>query len=771
MKKPECQHSHASLLVTILSLALLFITGAQEVSAQQARAAVQSPGTKRMVALLADIYRRQDFRTDPGKDEERAEYYRNGLRGQLDLRTELKARLALADALLNAGKSAEAVSELEGLRDLAQKNGIILAPFFAREIQQRLAIAYLRLGEQENCLLNHGQESCIFPIRAAAQHKLKRGATGAIRELTEILKADTDDLSAAWLLNIAYMVLGQHPQAVPAKWLFPTERFASEFEIGMFRDAAPGLGLDVTGLAGGCVLEDFDGDGLLDLMISSSGPRDQLRFFHQESDSARVIFKERTSEAGLTGLTGGLNLVHADYNNDGVPDVLVLRGGWWGKHGLYPPSLLRGQVGKDGVITFADVTEEAGLLYFHPTQTAAWADYDNDGWLDLYIGHESNSTERHPSQLFHNNHDGTFAEVGHKLGLSEMGYVKGVAWGDYNNDGWPDLYVSRKGESNKLFRNDGAISPAGPMPQEWKFTDVTAQAGVSAPLHSFATWFWDYDNDGWLDIFVAGYYSDTLQDIGAFLLDRPHKAEQPRLYHNNHDGTFTEVSGPLHLNRVILPMGANYGDLDNDGWLDCYFGTGTPQFEALLPNRMFRNANGREFQDVTTSGGFGHLQKGHAIAFGDVDNDGDQDVFEVMGGALPGDRYQSVLFENPGHGQHWIQLDLKGVRSNAAAIGARIQVQVKTPTGSRLIHRVVSSGGSFGDSPFSQHIGLGDAQAIEEVVIRWPTTGQVQSIRNLSPDQHYRLREGNREPVLIRQKPLSLSGHKNTTAEQQKHHH
>lgn len=771
MKKPECQHSYASLLVTILSLALLFITGGQEVSAQQARAAVPSPGTKRMVELLADIYRRQDFRTDPGKDEERAEYYRDGLRGQLDLRTELKARLALADALLNAGKSAEAVSELAGLRELAQKKGIILAPFFAREIQQRLAIAYLRLGEQENCLLNHGQESCIFPIRAAAQHKLKRGATGAIRELTEILRADTDDLSAAWLLNIAYMVLGQHPQAVPAKWLFPTERFASEFEIGMFRDAAPGLGLDVTGLAGGCVLEDFDGDGLLDLMISSSGPRDQLRFFHQESDSARVIFKERTSEAGLTGLTGGLNLVHADYNNDGIPDVLVLRGGWWGKHGLYPPSLLRGQVGQDGLITFADVTEEAGLLYFHPTQTAAWADYDNDGWLDLYIGHESNSTERHPSQLFHNNHDGTFVEVGQQLGLSEMGYVKGVAWGDYNNDGWPDLYVSRKGEPNKLFRNDGAITPERPRPQAWQFTDVTAQAGVAAPLHSFATWFWDYDNDGWLDLLVTGYYSDTLQDIGAFLLDRPHKAEQPRLYHNNQDGTFTEVAGQMRLNRVILPMGANYGDLDNDGWLDCYFGTGTPQFEALLPNRMFRNANGRGFQDVTTSGGFGHLQKGHAIAFGDVDNDGDQDVFEVLGGALPGDRYQSVLFANPGHGQHWMQLDLKGVRSNAAAIGARIQVQVKTPTGSRQIHRVVSSGGSFGDSPFSQHIGLGDAQAIEEVVIRWPTTGQVQSIRKLSPDQHYRLREGNREPVLLRQKPLSLSGHKNTTAEQQQHHH
>ena len=147
-----------------------------------------------------------------------------------------------------------------------------------------------------------------------------------------------------------------------------------------------------------------------------------------------------------------------DYNNDGRSDVLVLRGGWWGQNGKYPMSLLS----NNGNGTFDDVTEAAGLLSLHPTQTAAWADYDNDGWLDLYVGHEANTTENHRSQLFHNNRDGTFTEVAAPMGLADMGFVKGVAWGDFNNDGRPDLYVSVKGKGNRLFRNDGPGDPEKP---------------------------------------------------------------------------------------------------------------------------------------------------------------------------------------------------------------------------------------------------------------------------------------------------------------------
>jgi hypothetical protein len=197
----------------------------------------------------------------------------------------------------------------------------------------------------------------------------------------------------------------------------------------------------------------------------------------------------------------------------------------------------------------------------------------------------------------------------------------------------------------------------------------------------------------------------------------------------------------MGMDRVILSMGLGFGDLDNDGWLDCYFGTGTPDFEALLPNRMFRNDRGQKFQDVTTSGGFGQLQKGHAISFADFNRDGNEDIFEVLGGAAPGDTYPDVLLENPGHANHWLGLKLIGVKSNRSAIGARVKVVLAD----RTIYRVVNSGGSFGDTPLELHIGLGQARAIKQVEISWPS-GLQQSLLSLDLDKVYQLREGNKQP-------------------------
>ena len=703
-----------------------------------------------MAERLQQIYQQQDWKTDPNKDAERAEYYRVGLKQNPDIRTELKARLALADALLRAGDSAGAINEIETLRSIIKVKGIILAPFFIQEIQQLSAIANLRLGEYENCLLNHGNASCIFPIQGSGIHQAQRGSRGAINEFTAILKGNSNDLSSRWLLNLAYMTLGEHPEKVPAQWLIPNQNFASEYDLKRFNDVAPNVGLDATGHAGGCVIDDFDNDGFLDVLKSGQNPLDQLRYFKNNGNGT---FSERTNEAGLTGEIGGLNLVHADYNNDGFNDILVLRGGWWGEHGNYPPSLLK----NNGNGTFDDVTEQAGLLSFHPTQTAAWADYDNDGWLDLFIGHESNAKFKHPSQLFHNNHNGTFSEVGEKLGLADLDFVKGVAWGDFNNDGRADLYVSIKGQKNRLYRNDGAKNEQKPDSTAWKFTDVTAQAGVGEPIHSFATWFWDYDNDGWEDILVEGYYTESPNDIGAFQLGLPHRGETPRLFHNNGNGTFTDMTKPMKLDRVILAMGANFGDLDNDGWLDCYFGTGTPEFSALLPNKMFRNAGGKVFQDVTTSGGFGHLQKGHGIAFADLDNDGDEDIFEVIGGAYPGDTYKSVLFENPGHGNHWISLELRGIKSNASALGTRVRIRVETKNGVRDIFRKVGTVSSFGGSPFRLHVGLGDAIKIKEIEIQWSASRQLQPFENLPMDRFFKITEGANKPVNIERKQFSFA--------------
>ena len=707
------------------------------------------PGTKKMAALLARIYSEQDWRTDPNKAAERAVHLKEDLHTNPTLRDEFKIREALAENLLKAGDSAGAVEQLETIRAQCAKFRVQLTPAFEKLVREDLAISYLRLGEQENCLHYHGQDSCLYPIKGGGVHVERRGAEGAFRELTADLEKDPDNLESRWLLNIAAMTLGNYPNDVPEKWRVPARMLESEYDVGRFYDVATDVGIVVNSHSGGAIMEDFDGDGLLDLMVSGSGAQDQLRFFRNNGDGS---FSDRTREAGLTGEVGGLNIVVTDYNNDGHPDVLVLRGGWWGQNGKYPMSLLR----NNGNGTFDDVTEEAGLMSLHPTQTAAWADYDNDGWLDLYVGHEANTTENHPSQLFHNNRDGTFTEVGAPNCLADMGFVKGVAWGDFNNDGRPDLYVSVKGKPNHLFRNDGPADPASPRAERWKFTDVTAQAGVSEPIHSFTTWFFDFDNDGWPDLFVAGFSTDGPNDVGAFQMGLPYKAEVPRLYRNNHDGTFADVTKQMKLDRAILVMGSNFGDLDNDGWLDLYLGTGDVPYESLLPNRMFRNAEGKVFQDVTSAGDFGQLQKGHGVAFGDIDNDGDEDVFEKMGGAAPGDSYPSVLYENPGHGNHWVTLELEGVKSNRAAFGARVKVTVKSGTAARHIYRTVGYGSSFGGNPLRQHIGMGKAAHIDEIEVTWPTSRLVQKFRELPVDRAFHLREGSSTLVPLRYKQFRL---------------
>jgi len=241
---------------------------------------------------------------------------------------------------------------------------------------------------------------------------------------------------------------------------------------------------------------------------------------------------------------------------------------------------------------------------------------------------------------------------------------------------------------------------------------------------------------------VSGYSTNDVGEVAADYLGRPVAAEKARLYRNNGDGTFTDVSKECGVNKVLLTMGCNFGDLDNDGWLDFYVGTGAPSLATLVPNRMFRNDGGKRFQDVTTAGGFGQLQKGHGVAFGDINNDGTQDIYSVVGGAVEGDTFHHQLFANPGHGNNWLKLRLEGTRTNRAAIGARIKVVVDTGEGLRSIHRTVGTGASFGASPLRQEIGLGAAQKVVRVEIFWPVTGATQTVQYLEVNRFYHVKEG-----------------------------
>jgi hypothetical protein len=310
-----------------------------------------------------------------------------------------------------------------------------------------------------------------------------------------------------------------------------------------------------------------------------------------------------------------------------------------------------------------------------------------------------------------------------------------------------DLYVSNAG-LNRLYRNNGDMT----------FTDVAGRLGVTEPAgRSFATWFFDYDNDGWLDLWV-GAYSASIAELAAEYLGQHPQAAWPRLYRNNGDGTFTDKTRDLGLERVFLPMGANFGDFDNDGWLDIYLGTGDPGYETLMPNVALRNDAGRRFQDVTQSGGLGHLQKGHGIGFADLDNDGDQDVYHQLGAFYPGDAFRNALFLNPGHGNRFLVLELVGQRTNRMATGARIKVVLDTPSGARELHRAVGSVSSFGGSPRRQEIGLGDATAVSSVEVSWPVSGERQVFRGVPLDSFQRIVEGEAELVPFHPTRLRLGG-------------
>ncbi len=714
-------------------------------------AAAPAASTVAMAARLRGIHERSSPMRNPFASDRRAEILAQRLAATTDPGRQVVLQRELGVELLNAGRSEEAIgafrayeraARLHAPDDLAANRALVLL---------HLATAWIRLGEQENCLANHNAESCLFPIRARGVHQLPRGSLGAIAVLEPALEEFPDDLALRWLLNVAYMTLGRYPDDVPARWRVDPARLASEAPMARFPEVAGPAGLDVEGLSGGVALDDFDGDGRLDVLCTGFGPMEPMRYFRNEGDGR---FTDRTEAAGLAGLTGGLNVVTADYDNDGWLDVLVLRGAWMGREGRYPNSLLRNR--GDG--TFEDVTEAAGLLSFHPTQAAAWLDFDGDGWLDLFIGNESQPRDLHRCELYRNRGDGTFTDVAAASGVALAAFVKGVAVGDYDDDGRPDLYLTTIGEPNVLLRNEGPVDPANPS-GPWRFSDQASARGVTGPEYAFPTWFFDYDQDGRLDLFVGGYRTYDVGTLVSEWMGIPSSAERLRLYRNLGGGGFAEAAPEVGLDRVVHAMGANFGDLDNDGWLDLYLGTGDPPLSTLVPNRAFLNQGGRRFADVTAAAGLGHLQKGHGIAFGDIDNDGDQDLYAVMGGAVSGDVYRNALFLNPGSSHAWVTLRLVGRRSPRDAHGARVMVETAGPGGVRRLYRWVGSVGSFGASPLRQEIGLGDATGIARVEIRWPADGRTQVITNIAPRGFWEIDEDRSGARRLDLRPFVLPSH------------
>ena len=712
-----------------------------------------SDGTQRMADTLAKLYaraiaqpERYEFMNRQRADAVQAKLFQQGGTAARSDQFELARQFLLA------GKTRDAIAELEEMR---RTTGLTPDPRFPqyKPFFDLLGIAYLRLGEQENCNLNPNTSVCIL---GRLHHTQQEGARTAIAVYSRILNAFPDDLGSRWLLNIAYMAVGEYPLQVPRQYLIPNLSRNKNASFPLFMDVSSNVGTNVTGLAGGLCVEDFNRDGLLDLFTTSWGLNDPVHYLIADGHGAYV---DRATQAGLKGIVGGPNCMHGDFDNDGREDIFITRGGWLGDGGMFPNSLLHQRA--DG--TFEDVTFTAGLGAIHPTQTAAWSDFNRDGCLDLFVGNESGTGlgwSSHPSELFMNNCDGTFTEVSHKVGIDVDAFVKGVSWGDINNDGLPELFVSVFGGPNRLYLNRGGTSI-----DRWRFEEVGAQAGVQLPFYSFPAWFWDYDNDGWEDLLVLSYDNRVPlhESVAREYLGLPPAApaggvtaaaEHAHLYRNKHDGSFEDVTESVGLaHKAIYAMGSNFGDLDNDGWLDFYLGTGNPDLRSIIPNRMLRNVGGRRFEEVTVDGGFGHLQKGHGAAFADLDRDGDEDIIMVMGGAYAGDVASSVLFENPGWPtRNWITLELEGRTANRSAIGARVQIVAADASGkTRNIFRTIGTGGSFGAGPLQLHVGLGTAVRLPVVRVTWPDSlRSVTAYSDLQTKRTYHIIQGQSPQALDR---------------------
>jgi tetratricopeptide (TPR) repeat protein len=598
-----------------------------------------------------------------------------------------------------------------------------------------LGVAYLHRSDMVNEAFSAPREKCLFPMRPGNAYKKTADAQKAIEHFSKCLEYRPQSLDSRWFMNLAYATLGEYPDEVPEKYRIPLSAFESKESAARFVDVAPAAGVDTFSMAGGVIVDDFENNGRLDILTSSMDMCQPLRYFHNNDDGT---FTDRAREAGLVKQLGGLNIIQTDYNNDGCTDFLVLRGGW-----EFPERLSLMKNNCDG--TFTDVTDASGLgEALVASQTAVWADINNDGLLDLFVGNESGG-----NQLFLNKGDGTFENISHSAGIDNTGQTKSVVAADYDNDGYVDFYATDYLGQNHLYHNN----------HDNTFTDVAAQAGVAGVGPSFVAWFFDYDNCGLPDLFVTSYFVSVDESIRTYL-GLPHNAGTLKLYKNLGNGTFKDVTVETGLDKVFMPMGANFGDIDNDGFLDIYLGNGNPSYASVLPHVLLRNHEGKYFVDVTASSGTGELHKGHGVAFADLQRRGYEDIVTETGGATPGDRHTLRLFANTASGNDWINLKLVGVKSNRAAIGARIKVTVKNEgKEARAIYRTVGSGGSFGASPLEQHIGLGKSAQIENIEVYWPASSTHQSFTRVGKNQFWEIREDSKQVKRLdrREVPFRMS--------------
>jgi hypothetical protein len=610
-----------------------------------------------------------------------------------------------------------------------------------------LALAYLREAEYQNCIYNHNGESCIIPLEGKGIHALADPARLAKDCYKVLLDYNPKDYQSIWFYNISSMAAGDYPDKMEERFVIAPDKFYGEVDFPKFPNVALESGVASMDHAGGSIIEDFNNDGLLDIFTTSYGLSDQTHYYQNTGGGA---FDDKSAESGVDVLKAGLNCIQGDFNNDGWTDVFIMRGAWLGENGQLPNSLLINRSGQ----FFEDISTKANLFNEKPSGAVAVADINRDGLLDIFVGNESGSV-RLSSDLFLNKGDESFKQIAKPAGLEVFSFVKSANFADVNNDGWPDLFVSVYHGKNKLYIHQGLKEG---IPQ---FVEMANEFGVQEPIYSFSSWFWDYNHDGWDDLLVFSYDNSNPFNISAeickeYLEGAPAK-NKPVLYLNQ-GGTGFEQATFTGLDESLYTMGGNYGDLNNDGYFDFYSGTGEFNLWATIPNKMYVHNASDGFIDVTHAGGFGMIQKGHGVSFGDLDNDGDQDIYHQVGGAVESDVFHNMLLKNPGfEANNWITLKLQGSDANRSAIGSRLKFEVKMPDGSRRVYyNKVHSGGSFGANTLRVEMGLGLAVQLEKLTVNWAdANNSVTTYEDLKLNQFY-LIDQEKSPELLPVRRVAL---------------
>lgn len=479
----------------------------------------------------------------------------------------------------------------------------------------------------------------------------------------------------------------------------------------VFTDVATAAGLAATGTPfGNPSWGDFDGDGYLDLWVDNH--YNSRPYFYQSN--ANGTFTEIFATTGIQGGdTHGNGL--CDYNNDGALDLHITVGARGGT--------LLGEKSDHtnknlGSFAFVDVTEDAGTDdTWGQGRSVAWGDYDRDGYADLLLGNLKTDLV-----LYRNNGDGTFTNVAIAAGLGSLRYNE-ACFADYDNDGYPDIFLSDVEEhganTDRLFRNNG----------DGTFLDVTLAAGIQPLIQGRSLSWGDYNNDGYLDLFISRGTDVALKQT---------------LYQNNGNGTFTDVTDVAGLGALSNNRAAGWGDFDNDGYLDLYVVNSGTDSAGKGPNYLYRNTRNGAFRDVAARVGVQALRvtttRGRGASWGDYDNDGFLDLFTNNG--EDNTAYNSgplYLFHNERNSNHWLEIRLVGTVSNRDGLGATVKITV----GGRIQYR--ENNGSMGHYLSQQsvplHFGLGKSTIVTSVVITWPS-GITQTLLNVAADQKLVVTEG-----------------------------